>query len=69
MSLIKKSLSSKKDATIKERMAVIETLLNNHLHHHEVYLTFVLLPLLVASLIGAGGVVFVAVKLVLAKVI
>ena len=60
---------SAKDVTLKERMVAIETLLTNHLHHHEIYLCFVLLPLLVAGVISAGGVVFVAVKLILAKVI
>jgi len=64
-----KVVKSSKYSTVKERMAVIETLLTNHLHHHEIYLCYVLLPLLVAGLISAGGTVFVAVKLLLAKVI
>jgi len=35
----------KKDSTIKERIAVVETLLTNHLHHHEVYLKGVMIPI------------------------
>jgi hypothetical protein len=58
-----------KDQTVKERMAVIETLLNNHLHHHEIYLSYVLLPILVGVILSTGGVIFMAVKLVMAKVI
>lgn len=64
-----KILKSSKDSTVKERMAVIETLLTNHLHHHELYLCYVLLPLLVTGIVSAGGIVFVAAKLILAKVI
>lgn len=36
---------SKKESTIKERIAVIETLLNNHLKHHDIYLKGVLIPI------------------------
>jgi len=64
-----KIVKSSKDATVKERMAVIETLLTNHLHHHELYLCYVLLPLLVTGIVSAGGIVFVSAKLILAKVI
>jgi len=36
---------SQKDSTVKERLAVIETLVRNHLHHHEIYLVGVLIPM------------------------
>jgi len=36
---------SKKDGTIKERLAILETLLTNHLHHHDIYLKGVLIPI------------------------
>jgi hypothetical protein len=36
---------SKKDSTIKERLAVLETLMTNHLQHHNVYLKGVLIPI------------------------
>ena len=36
---------SQKDSTIKERLAILETLLKNHLHHHEIYLVGVLIPM------------------------
>jgi len=36
---------SKKDSTIKERLAILETLLTNHLHHHDIYLKGVLIPI------------------------
>lgn len=55
--------------SIKEEVAVIKVLLTNHLHHHELYMCYVLLPCLVAALVSAGGIVFVAAKLILAKVI
>jgi len=58
-----------KESTLKERMAVIESLLTNHLHHHEVYLTCVLFPILVGVVLSTAGVIFMAVKLVIAKVI
>jgi hypothetical protein len=35
---------SKKDSTIKERLAVLETLMTNHLKHHDIYLKGVLIP-------------------------
>jgi hypothetical protein len=35
---------SQKDITVKERLAIIETLVRNHLHHHEIYLIYVLIP-------------------------
>lgn len=60
---------AKRDTTLKERLAVIETQLTNHLHHHEIYLTCVLLPILVGVILSTGGVIFMAVKLVIAKVI
>lgn len=58
-----------KDQTVKERLAVLETLMTNHLHHHEIYLVGVLLPCLVAALVSAGGIVFTIIKLIAAKVI
>jgi hypothetical protein len=64
-----KIVKSKVGSSVKERMIVIETLLTNHLHHHELYMCYVLLPCLAAGLISAGGVIFMAVKLILAKVI
>lgn len=36
---------NQKDTTVKERLAILETLLKNHLHHHEIYLTGVLIPM------------------------
>jgi len=36
---------SKQDGTIKERLAILETLLTNHLHHHDIYLKGVLIPI------------------------
>jgi len=38
---------SKKRFTIKERLIVIETLMNNHLKHHEMWMKFLLAPILV----------------------
>jgi len=64
-----KIVKSKANSSVKERMAVIETLLTNHLHHHELYMCYVLLPCLAAGLISAGGVIFLAAKLIFAKVI
>ena len=59
----------KSTGTLKERFAVIETLLTNHLHHHEIYLTCVLFPILVGVVLSLAGVGFMVVKLLAAKVI
>ena len=37
-------MSQKKNDTIKERIAVLETLMTNHLHHHDIYLKGIMIP-------------------------
>lgn len=35
----------RKDPTIRERLARIETLLGNHLQHHDLYFRWVIIPI------------------------
>lgn len=42
--------------TIKERIAVLETLMTNHLHHHEIWLKGFIIPLLVLAIGNLAGV-------------
>jgi hypothetical protein len=44
----------KKDSTVKERLAVLETLMTNHLHHHDLYLKGVLIPIGIMVLLLLG---------------
>lgn len=44
-----------KNSRITERLAVVETLLKNHLKHHEMALKFVIFPIL-------AGVVFLVIE-------
>jgi hypothetical protein len=40
------------DITLRERIMKVEVLLTNHLHHHEIWITGIIIPLSVASVIG-----------------
>jgi len=44
---------NKKDLTIKERLAILETLMTNHLKHHEKHF-YIMLALLPPILGGVG---------------
>jgi hypothetical protein len=47
-------MSKKKDLTIKERLAILEELFTNHLHHHEFYLKVCMFPILIGIVMLVG---------------
>ena len=58
---------SQPNKSILERLAVLETLMTNHLHHHEVWFKCVLLPVLVGVILNLLGFLWLAAKIVLEK--
>jgi hypothetical protein len=51
--------------TVKERLAIIETLLTNHLEHHKTWLTMFIIPILVGVILNFLGTSYVIMQSVL----
>lgn len=54
---------SKKEVTLKERLVRVETLLTNHLHHHEIWFKCVIAPMAVGVFLSTISAMAILAKL------